>query len=288
MPISSSPCWRTMRRWPRWPARRRRSPPPRYLPGGIPMSPWERTGSASSARSTPPAPPGRPGPGGGAGAGPAGTKAASGQARHRGGGASGGGRALRGAVCGDRAARVRRRHRPGRRGCGRRSATISSSAAPSRRWAKAFSLVRKYGVDPALMHEVMTEGLFGAPAYKTYGRIIVDQAYDPARAESGARAQGRQSGAGGGRGGRRAAAERQRVARPPGRRRGPRRRRLRLGRHGTRTGPRQRACVVFAGNSCRKFCPVEICAAEAHLVARRKPPAPPPGSLSPADRNFRR
>jgi 3-hydroxyisobutyrate dehydrogenase-like beta-hydroxyacid dehydrogenase len=44
---------------------------------------------------------------------------------------------------------------------------------------EAFALVRKYGVDPAIMHEVMTEGLFAAPAYKTYGRIIVDGAYDP-------------------------------------------------------------------------------------------------------------
>lgn len=44
---------------------------------------------------------------------------------------------------------------------------------------EAFALVRKYGVDPALMHEVMIEGLFGAPAYRTYGRIIVDQAWDP-------------------------------------------------------------------------------------------------------------
>ncbi len=44
---------------------------------------------------------------------------------------------------------------------------------------EAFSLVRKYGVDPHVMHEVMTEGLFGAPAYKTYGRIIADAAYDP-------------------------------------------------------------------------------------------------------------
>jgi 3-hydroxyisobutyrate dehydrogenase-like beta-hydroxyacid dehydrogenase len=44
---------------------------------------------------------------------------------------------------------------------------------------EAFALVRKYGVDPAIMHEVMTEGLFAAPAYRTYGRMIVDGAYDP-------------------------------------------------------------------------------------------------------------
>jgi 3-hydroxyisobutyrate dehydrogenase-like beta-hydroxyacid dehydrogenase len=46
--------------------------------------------------------------------------------------------------------------------------------------AEAFSLVRKYGVEPQVLHEVMTEGLFSAPAYKVYGKIIVDEAYDRA------------------------------------------------------------------------------------------------------------
>jgi len=45
--------------------------------------------------------------------------------------------------------------------------------------AEAFSLVRKYGVDPQVMYEVMTEGLFaGAPAYKGYGKTMVDETYD--------------------------------------------------------------------------------------------------------------
>ena len=44
--------------------------------------------------------------------------------------------------------------------------------------AEAFSLVRKYDVDPQVMHEVMTEGLFAAPAYKVYGKIMVDQSFD--------------------------------------------------------------------------------------------------------------
>jgi 3-hydroxyisobutyrate dehydrogenase-like beta-hydroxyacid dehydrogenase len=44
--------------------------------------------------------------------------------------------------------------------------------------AEAFSLVRKYAVEPALFHEVLTEGLFAAPAYKVYGTIIVDEDYD--------------------------------------------------------------------------------------------------------------
>ncbi len=43
---------------------------------------------------------------------------------------------------------------------------------------EAFSLVRKYGVAPEVFYEVMTDGLFAAPAYKVYGKIIVEQSYD--------------------------------------------------------------------------------------------------------------
>lgn len=43
---------------------------------------------------------------------------------------------------------------------------------------ESMSLVRKFGVDPALFQQVLTEGLFGAPAFKVYGQIIVDEAYD--------------------------------------------------------------------------------------------------------------
>jgi 3-hydroxyisobutyrate dehydrogenase-like beta-hydroxyacid dehydrogenase len=42
---------------------------------------------------------------------------------------------------------------------------------------EGFSLVRKYGVDPATFYDVMTDGLFAAPAYKIYGNIIVKQSY---------------------------------------------------------------------------------------------------------------
>jgi len=42
---------------------------------------------------------------------------------------------------------------------------------------EGFSLVRKYGVDPATFYDVMTDGLFAAPAYKVYGNIIVKQSY---------------------------------------------------------------------------------------------------------------
>jgi 3-hydroxyisobutyrate dehydrogenase-like beta-hydroxyacid dehydrogenase len=44
--------------------------------------------------------------------------------------------------------------------------------------AEAFSLVRKYGVEPAVLNDVMTDGLFAAPAYKIYGKIMVEESYD--------------------------------------------------------------------------------------------------------------
>jgi 3-hydroxyisobutyrate dehydrogenase-like beta-hydroxyacid dehydrogenase len=44
--------------------------------------------------------------------------------------------------------------------------------------SEGFSLIRKYGVDPQVFHEVMTEGLFAAPAYKLYGKIMVDQSFE--------------------------------------------------------------------------------------------------------------
>jgi 3-hydroxyisobutyrate dehydrogenase-like beta-hydroxyacid dehydrogenase len=43
---------------------------------------------------------------------------------------------------------------------------------------EGFSLVRKYGVEPQILYDVMTEGLFAAPAYKGYGKTMVDQTYD--------------------------------------------------------------------------------------------------------------
>ncbi|HYR44862.1 MAG TPA: NAD(P)-dependent oxidoreductase [Terriglobia bacterium] len=45
--------------------------------------------------------------------------------------------------------------------------------------AEAFSLVRKYGVAPQVMYDVMVDGLFaGAPAYKGYGKTMVDETFD--------------------------------------------------------------------------------------------------------------
>jgi 3-hydroxyisobutyrate dehydrogenase-like beta-hydroxyacid dehydrogenase len=44
--------------------------------------------------------------------------------------------------------------------------------------AEGFSLVRKYDVTPQVFQDVMTEGLFAAPAYKIYGQKMVDESYD--------------------------------------------------------------------------------------------------------------
>ena len=45
---------------------------------------------------------------------------------------------------------------------------------------ESFALVRKYGVAPETFYGVMTEGAFGCWAYKTYGKLIVDEKYLPA------------------------------------------------------------------------------------------------------------
>ena len=42
---------------------------------------------------------------------------------------------------------------------------------------EGFSLVRKYGVDARVLYDVMTEGLFAAPAYKGYGKLIAEEDY---------------------------------------------------------------------------------------------------------------
>jgi 3-hydroxyisobutyrate dehydrogenase-like beta-hydroxyacid dehydrogenase len=43
---------------------------------------------------------------------------------------------------------------------------------------EAFSLARKYDVEPQVLYELLTDGLFAAPAYKVYGQIMVDESYD--------------------------------------------------------------------------------------------------------------
>jgi 3-hydroxyisobutyrate dehydrogenase-like beta-hydroxyacid dehydrogenase len=44
--------------------------------------------------------------------------------------------------------------------------------------AEGFALVRKYDVAPQVFQDVMTEGLFAAPAYKIYGQKMVDESWD--------------------------------------------------------------------------------------------------------------
>jgi len=44
--------------------------------------------------------------------------------------------------------------------------------------AEGFSLIRKFGVESAVFYDVMTEGLFAAPAYKVYGAIMAKKTYD--------------------------------------------------------------------------------------------------------------
>lgn len=45
---------------------------------------------------------------------------------------------------------------------------------------EAFALVRKSGVDPATFLNIITHTSFGAPAYKNYGRMMVEEKYDHA------------------------------------------------------------------------------------------------------------
>lgn len=43
---------------------------------------------------------------------------------------------------------------------------------------EAFSLVEKLGVEPSMFFDVMLQGLFGAPAYQIYGKMIVEEAWE--------------------------------------------------------------------------------------------------------------
>ena len=43
---------------------------------------------------------------------------------------------------------------------------------------EAFSLVRKCGVAPGVLHDVLTGVSFSAPIFKIYGQIMADEAYD--------------------------------------------------------------------------------------------------------------
>ena len=45
--------------------------------------------------------------------------------------------------------------------------------------AEVFALGEKGGIAPEAMFEMLTESFFSAPVHKNYGRLIVDQAFDP-------------------------------------------------------------------------------------------------------------
>ncbi|MGC2695112.1 MAG: NAD(P)-dependent oxidoreductase [Candidatus Angelobacter sp.] len=46
--------------------------------------------------------------------------------------------------------------------------------------AESFALVRKSGLDANLFHEILTNSLFNAPIYKTYGSLIASEKFEPA------------------------------------------------------------------------------------------------------------
>ena len=43
---------------------------------------------------------------------------------------------------------------------------------------EGFALVRKFGVLPDVFYDVLTDGLFASPAYKIYGELIAQEAYE--------------------------------------------------------------------------------------------------------------
>ena len=45
---------------------------------------------------------------------------------------------------------------------------------------ESVALMRKYEIDPRRFLEIMTETLFAAPVYRTYGALIAEQKYEPA------------------------------------------------------------------------------------------------------------
>jgi 3-hydroxyisobutyrate dehydrogenase-like beta-hydroxyacid dehydrogenase len=43
---------------------------------------------------------------------------------------------------------------------------------------EGFSLARKYGVEPAVLYDVLVDGLFAGPVHEVYGKIISEESYD--------------------------------------------------------------------------------------------------------------
>jgi 3-hydroxyisobutyrate dehydrogenase-like beta-hydroxyacid dehydrogenase len=55
-----------------------------------------------------------------------------------------------------------------------------SLAAAIETLSEAFALVRSYGLDAKILKDVLTGTLFAAPAYRTYGELLVEQKFEPA------------------------------------------------------------------------------------------------------------
>lgn len=45
--------------------------------------------------------------------------------------------------------------------------------------SEAFDVLRRSGTDPRLFHEMMSESIFASVIHQNYGRIILDEAFDP-------------------------------------------------------------------------------------------------------------
>ena len=43
---------------------------------------------------------------------------------------------------------------------------------------EAFALTRKYDVEPAVLYDVLVDGLFAGPVHQVYGKIIAEESYD--------------------------------------------------------------------------------------------------------------
>ena len=53
-------------------------------------------------------------------------------------------------------------------------------AAAIETMSEAFALVERHGMDPHVLHEVLSGTLFAAPAYRGYGQTIADRTFEPA------------------------------------------------------------------------------------------------------------
>ena len=105
----------------------------------------------------------------------------AGPARHHCRGAESGPRALRAAVQGAGQAGVRGRRREAQKANAVKIARNFLLATVIESLGEAFALVRKCGVAPADFLDILANTSLGSPAYKNYGKMIVEQAWTPAQ-----------------------------------------------------------------------------------------------------------